>query len=106
MADDGEFVFESVDDETKNEMDFIAYPILTEAFIQADEQGKKLTPEDICAAVMEERRRVQAKPVMEPSTEIGKLIKKETLLPTTVIDRMVRTRGRKVLRRFRSRRVN
>ena len=59
-------------------------------------------PEDIArikAAVQLERDRLKAEPAPEPDTELGKQVKAETDMPTSVINRHVRTAAREVLRK-------
>src|SRR5437867_9782445 len=60
-------------------------------------------PEDragIKAAVQLERDRVKPAPVPEPDTELGKQIKSQTDLPTSLINRHIRTEARQVLRKI------
>jgi hypothetical protein len=59
-------------------------------------------PEDrarIKAAVQLERDRLKAEPAPEPDTELGKRVKAQTDLPTSVINRHIHTSAREVLRK-------
>lgn len=59
-------------------------------------------PEDrdrIKTAVQLERDRLKAEPATEPDTELGKRVKAQTDLPTSVINRHIHTSAREVLRK-------
>jgi hypothetical protein len=76
------------------------HPILNELDVSPYDAG----PEDmsrIKKAVEMERCRLEAKPVPEPDTELGKRIKAEMDLPTSVINRHVKDSATDLLQKIR-----
>ena len=106
LTDEGRLQLESFGEATENGIFETAYPILNEAMLNApaDEKTGDLTAEGITLvqeAVAQERKRVRPKKVKEPQTELGRKIKRETDMPTRLVDREVRERAEKMLKRFR-----
>jgi hypothetical protein len=74
------------------------HPVLGEL----DVSPHDASPEDkvrIRTAVEQERARVKKAPVPEPDTELGKQIKSQMDMPTSVINRQIRAEAREVLRK-------
>ncbi|MGH8636283.1 MAG: hypothetical protein ACREUZ_04020 [Burkholderiales bacterium] len=83
----------------------IAYPLLRDVLFQIFDEtdNAPFTPEQqerIREAVRLERARVEAKTVLAPDTEVGKRIKSELDMPTTLVNRAVREEATRQLKAF------
>jgi hypothetical protein len=99
LTDEGIVELEEFGERFGNHVSERVHPILGEL----DVSPYDAAPEDkarIKAAVQLERDRVKAAPVPEPDTELGKEIKSQTDLPTSLINRHIRTEARQVLRKI------
>ena len=99
FGEHGELEFEGFGEVTEDVTVKTAYPILSEALLNAprDEETGTLTPEGIeivKAAVAKERLRIKAKKVAEPDTEVGRQIKRNADAPTRSVGRIVRNVAR------------
>jgi len=106
LTDQGELELQGFGEAAENEIFEKAYPLLEQAIMDAPDgfdpekpEGKALVKE----AVARERKRVRPKPVPEPKTSLGKEIKRQTGAPTSLVDKIVRKEGEKVLKKFRPR---
>ena len=113
LSDRGELVLDGFGEETKEEIVSCAYPLLDKALQDAcdvaDYDGYESLSADrraaITHAVEQERSRIEIgeAPPTEPQTELGRDVKSHTDMPTVLIDRLVGTRARKALKKFRGR---
>jgi hypothetical protein len=96
LADNGTIELEEFGEHFSEHIRKRVYPVLAEL----DVSPYNAAPEDapkIQKAVEQERDRVKAAPALEPLTELGKRIKAEMDLPTSVINRHIDTTSRKIL---------
>ena len=96
LTDEGMVELEGFGEQFEEHVRERVHPVLGELDVSLHEAG----PEDrarIKAAVEKERRRLKPRPAPEPDTEVGKWIKTQTDLPTSVINRHIRTAAKKVL---------
>jgi len=105
LTDEGELELQGWSEAAENEIFEKAHLLLERAIIDAPgdfdpekPEGKALVKE----AVARERKRVRAKSVAETKTGLGQEFKSHRGAPTSLIDRIVRDEGRKVLKKFRS----
>ena len=113
LTDRGELVLEGFGEGTKEEMVSFAYPLLDKALQEAyeakDYDGYESLSADrhaaITHAVEQERSRIDLEQTATtaPQTELGRDIKSHTDMPTVLIDRLVRKRATKTLKKFRGR---
>ena len=113
LTDRGELVLEGFGEGTKEEMVSFAYPLLDKALQEAYEAEDYDGYESLSAnrraaithAVEQERRRIDLEETATtaPQTELGRDIKSHTDMPTVLIDRLVRKRATKTLKKFRGR---
>ena len=113
LIDRGELVLDGLGEGTKEEMVAFAYPLLEQALDDAYHGGnyesfEGLPPDRRAAivhAVGRERSRLDLDEAQttEPQTEIGRDLKSRTDMPTVLIDRLVRQRATKTLKKFRGR---
>jgi len=106
LTDEGRLQLEGFGEATEDAIFHTAYPILNEAMLNAPahEETGDLTAGGIALvqeAVAQERKRVRPKKVKEPQTELGRKIKRETDMPTGLVDRQIRRQADETLRRFR-----
>ena len=100
LSDEGKVEFEEFGEEFGNHVRERVHPILGELDVSPYDAG----PEDrsrIKTAVGLERNRLKAKPAPEPDTELGKRIKAEMDLPTSVINRHIKASATELLRKTR-----
>ena len=100
LSDEGTVELEGFGEEFYNYVRERVHPILGELDVSPYDAG----PEDFCQiknAVELERCRLKAKPAPEPDTELGKRIKAETDLPTSVINRHINAVATDLLRKTR-----
>lgn len=98
LTDGGEFKLQSIDPDTEVVIREAAYPLIVEAILASDSlEGPDA--ELMRVAVEKERLRVRPRAVPQPHTEIGRRIKKETDLPTGLVNRMVDSYSKKALRK-------
>jgi hypothetical protein len=98
LSDEGTIVLEGFGEEFDNYVRERVHPILGELDVSPYDAG----PEErsrIQKAVEQERCRLKAKPAPAPETELGKRIKAETDLPTSVINRNVKASATDWLRK-------
>lgn len=98
LTDEGAVVLEQFGEEFADHVREHIHPILG----GLDVSSYEAAPEDksrIQAAVELERGRVKAKPAPEPDTELGKRMKAEMDLPTSVVNRQVQAATSEVLRK-------
>jgi hypothetical protein len=98
LTDEGTVEFEGFGEEFGAHVRERVHPALGELGVSPYDAA----PEDrdrIRMAVQTERTRLQAAPTPEPGTEIGKRIKAETDLPTSIINRHVQIEARRILRK-------
>ena len=108
LSDSGEFEFEQFGENTDHWVLRHLYPGLDEAWrMIGEEQGESdnpaITPEQqarILLAVSQERERVQPSQAAEPETLLGKDIKCDLNMPTSLVDKIVRRGLRRRLKRF------
>jgi hypothetical protein len=113
LTDQGGLALESFGEDTKEELLAFAYPVLESALDEAygddGHEGFESLPPDrqaaIASAVEQERSRVAADEAAttDPQTKLGSELKGQTDLPTVLIDRLVRHRTTKSLKRFKGR---
>ena len=113
LTDRGELVLDGFGEGTKEEMVSCAYPLLDQALQDAsgdaDYDGyESLSAERraaIAHVVEQERSRIELDKTQttEPQTELGRDVKNQTDMPTVLIDRLVRQRATKTLKKFRGR---
>ena len=105
LTDSGEFKLKSLDSGAEAAIREAAYPLIVEAFLTLDRDP---SPDEMRILAKKERRRVKPQQVPEPDTEIGKQIKRQTGLPTKLINRMVEEHSKKSLKKLKvkGRRVN
>ena len=113
LTDEGDLALEQFGEGTKEEMVSAAYPLLEKALDnvhdgegdEGDESLEQNRRAAIAHAVEEERNRVDIEDTAttDPLTEIGRDIKNRTDMPTALVDRLVRARATKVLKKFRGR---
>jgi hypothetical protein len=104
FTDEGELELQGFGEVAENEIFDKAYPLLEQAIMDAPDDFSRDTLEGRALkreAVAQERERVRAKPVPEPATELGRRIKREMDVPTSIIDRIVRKEAGKTLKKFR-----
>ena len=100
LSDEGKVEFEGFGGEFFEYVRERVHPILGELYVSPYDAGA----EDLCRiknAVEQERCRLKAKPAPEPDTEIGKRIKAEMDLPTSVINRQIKASATDLLRKAR-----
>lgn len=100
LNEHGQLMLEAFGEGTQDEIVSFAYPVLGQALSDAYEgevydSYERLPPDRraaIATAVETERRRIASDrtPIAEPLTEIGRDLKKQTDLPTTLVNRIVR----------------
>lgn len=98
LTDDGKFKLQSLDGDTEVVIREAAYPLIVDVILDSDSLDGP-SREQIRAAVGKERVRVHPRVVPEPGTEIGRRIKKETDLPTGLVNRMVESYSKKALKK-------
>ena len=113
LTDRGELVLEGFGEGTREVIVSLAYPLLDKALQDAyADKGfngdESLPPERrvaIARAVEQERDRVEIDQARttEPLTELGRDVKRQTDLPTVLIDRIVRQVATKKLKNFKGR---
>jgi hypothetical protein len=112
LTDQGGLALESFGEGTKEELLAFAYPVLERALDEAygdGHEGFESLPPDrqaaIATAVEQERSRVAADEAAttDPQTNLGSELKGQTDLPTVLIDRLVRHRTTRSLKRFKGR---
>ena len=113
LTDRGELSLERFGEGTKEEMVSFAYPLLEKAldaaYCDEDYESSESLPPDrraaIARAVENERSRIDFDDTQtaQPQTELGRAVKNQTGMPTVLIDRLVRTRATKTLKKFRGR---
>ena len=113
LTDRGELMLEGFGEGTKEEMVSLAYPVLDQALQDAwaceDYDGYESLPADgrstIRRAVEHERSRLLLDDTQtkEPLTEAGRDVKRQTDMPTVLIDRIVRTAAKKTVKDFKGR---
>ena len=100
LTDEGEFKFGSLGSAGEVAIQEVAYPLITQTILDGlSGGGTGPTPKQMRTATEKERHRVPPRPVPEPDTEIGKRIKKETDLPTSLVNRMVKSHTVKALKK-------
>jgi hypothetical protein len=100
LSDEGTVELEEFGEEFGNHVRERVHPILGKLDVSLYDAG----PEDrsrIKTAVGLERNRLKARPAPEPDTELGKRIKTEMDLPTSVINRHIRASATELLRKTR-----
>ena len=113
LTDRGELSLERFGEGTREEMVSFAYPLLENALEGAyrgeDYESYDNLPPDrravIAHAVEQEQSRLDLDEMRttEPQTELGRDVKKQTNMPTVLIDRLVRKRAKNTLKKFRGR---
>jgi hypothetical protein len=98
LTDEGIVELEEFGERFENHVRERVHPVLGELHISPHDAAREDRAR-IKAAVQLERDRVKAAPVPEPDTELGKQIKSQIDLPTSVINRHIRTEAREVLRK-------
>jgi len=96
LTDEGLVEFEGFGEEFGDHVRERVYPALGELGFSPDEASPEETAR-IKKAVELERGRIKAKRTSEPDTELGKRIKAQTDLPTSVINRYTGEAAREVL---------
>ena len=99
LTDDGEIELEAFGEEFGDHIRERIYPALG----KLDFSPPGTTPEEkiqVKEAVELERHRVKPKPAPEPETELGKRIKAQTDLPTSIINRQIRDAVKEKLGKF------
>ena len=113
LNEQGKLMLEALGEGTEEEIFSFAYPVLDQALSDAygDEiydSYETLPPARraaIATAVETERRRIAGDrtPTAEPLTEIGRDVKKQTDVPTILVDRIVRHVATAKLKHFKGR---
>ena len=113
LTDRGELTLDGFGEGTKEEMVSLAYPQLDKALQDAcgsaDYDGYESLSADrraaITQAVEQERSRIAIDETQTtaPLTELGRVVKTHTDMPTVLIDRMVRQGATKTLKTFKGR---
>ena len=113
LTDRGELSLEQFGEGTQEEIVSVAYPLLENALEAAyrseDYESYESLPPDpravIAHAVEQEQSRtgLDEMQTTEPQTELGRDVKKQTDMPTVLIDRLVRKRAKNTLKKFRGR---
>ena len=113
LTDRGELSLEQFGEGTQEEMVSFAYPVLEhaldEAYRDEDHESYESLPADrralIAHAVEQEQSRIDLDEMQTttPQTEVGRDVKKQTDMPTVLIDRIVRERAKNTLKKFRGR---
>jgi hypothetical protein len=98
LNDDGTLELEGFGEAFYNCVRERVHPILGELDVSLYDAGPK-DRSRIKKAVNQERCRVKAKPAPEPDTELGKQIKSEMDLPTSVINRHIKSVATDFLRK-------
>ncbi len=97
LTDSGEIELQGFGDDFERFLADHIYPALSA--VQTSLGGNESADDPrIKAAVEAERNRIKAKTTKDPDTEIGKKIKAETDLPTSVVNRKVRAQAREILK--------
>jgi hypothetical protein len=96
LTDEGTIELEEFGDDFSEYILDRVHPILGKMHISPPDASAK-NKDEIRAAVQAERVRLKSKSVSEPDTEIGKRIKAQTDMPTSLINRHVQSRAREVL---------
>jgi hypothetical protein len=100
LSDEGTVELEGFGEEFCNYVGERVHPILGELDVSPYDAGLE-DKSRIQKAVELERSRLKAKPAPEPDTELGKRIKAETDLPTSVINRHIKASATDWLRKTR-----
>ena len=112
LTDEGKLEFESLGEGTSEQLFALAYPVLEqtlrELYGEMEGNQEAFTPKQqarIQAAIEQERRRVRVKPkdMAEPETEMGHDIKKQTGMPSPLINRIVQQTAEELLKDFKGR---
>jgi len=90
LEDDGRVTLSGFGDRMEGIWEFL-YPLLWQAL------GDEASPERVRDAVGAERHRIQAKDGPAPETGRGRELKEMTAMPTSMVNRIVRRAGRKIL---------
>ena len=100
LTDDGELSVSGLGDDTRSDIFEFCYPLLDNLLGTEDEAA-------IGDAVAQERERIAVDPsaVKEPDTEIGKDLKSELGMPTTLVNKLVDHVSRERLKTVRTRRT-
>lgn len=97
LADSGEIELQAFGDDFDDFLHDHIYPTLSE--VQMSFEGDAWADDPrIKAAVEAERNRIKPKATDDPDTEIGRKLKAETDLPTSVVNRTVRAKTREILK--------
>jgi hypothetical protein len=107
LTDDGQLEYEALGERTRDRLLALAYPVLEqtleEVYEEMDRNQEAFTPEQqarIRAAIEQERERLKPEDIVEPETEIGRDIKRQTGMATPLIDRIVQQTAEEMLKDF------